>query len=496
MRTTHDGDVRDLARGAGVNYLGFIARLGARAPFLLLAGRLYGASLFGAYTFGTAIVETAAGMAVFGMKRSLLKFMSEAAVRREPVHRSIAHGLALAMATATVATIAVGAGAGWLSTTFGLPTAVDALLWLTPAIPMIVVSDVLLSAISFQRKMGFEVWARSIAEPVTLTVATAVAYFAGARDAGLMMAYVASLAVAAGVSIVFFARMFPMGACVRESLRWAELRRMIRFNAPTAGYEFLVSLADRADVLLVAYFSPAGVVGVYGMARQLATVSRKIRHGFDRILPPVFSQCIASGNFHRAETHLRMVSRWILSVQVLVVLGVSFYAADLLGLLGNQFASGSAILVLLLVAEAINSSLGVSELPIIYLKPALNVVLGLLMVFVILVIGVWLIGIMGPEGVATALIVAYTLVNALRISVNRQLFQITGVDRALLKPVLAAAPAVGCLVVLRRLSVGLPTLGEVLALPLLITIYLGSLYLLGLEPSDHAQIRRMVRKFQ
>ena len=54
-RTSAEADRKDLARGAGVNYLGFLARIAPRAIFIAMAGRFYGESGFGAYGFAAVV---------------------------------------------------------------------------------------------------------------------------------------------------------------------------------------------------------------------------------------------------------------------------------------------------------------------------------------------------------------------------------------------------------------------------------------------------------
>ncbi|MFQ5690043.1 MAG: oligosaccharide flippase family protein [Gemmatimonadota bacterium] len=492
MRTTTETDTHDLARGAGVNYLGFIARLGARAPFLFLAGLLYGEARFGVYTFGITLIETAAALALFGFKKSLFKFMSEAVAQGETVHRPIVNGVTVALSAGAIATLVVAGAAHPLAALFRKPEAAGSLLALTPAIPMIVLSDILLVTIRFTRQMRFEVWARSIAEPVTLTATVVIAYYAGARESGLLIGYVASLTVAAAASVLFFVRIFPIRTLLRTRPRWGEIRQLLTFSGPTAGYDLLVLLTDKLDIFLVTYFSSAAVVGVYGMARQFSTVTKKIRQGFDRILPPVLSQSIAVGDMRRVQDQLAMVSRWILSVQVPIVLGFAFYAHDLLGVLGGEFAGGAVILILLLVGDAINGSLGVSELPIVYLRPGVNVALGGAMLLISFVSNVWLIHALGPEGAALAVVVTYTAVNLGRIGVNRRLFHISPLKPGLVKPLLAALPATGAVLLLRNLSAPFPLVGGILGIPVLVATYAGALYLLGFEPEDRSQLRKLL----
>jgi O-antigen/teichoic acid export membrane protein len=495
-QTTPETDARDLARGAGVNYVGYIARLGSRVPFIFLAGLLYGEARFGAFTFGISVVETAAALATFGMRRSVYKFMSDEIARTGVAYRAVTTAVAVTFAAAVILALALAAGAHSLAGLFNLETAGTTLRILSAAIPLIVLSEILLAAIRFTRQMRFDLYARSLAEPITLTVVIVLAYLAGAREHGLAIGYVASLAAAALLSAFFFTRIYSVRKCVEVRPRRSEMREMIAFSAPTAGYEVLAFITDRVDIFLVSYFMPASAVGVYGMARQFTTVTKKIRLGFDRILAPVVSASLGAGERARAAQQIALVSRWIFTAMTAVVALYALWGDDLLGLMGAGFATGATVLVLLSIGDAINGSLGVSDLPFVFLRPFVNVVLGVGMFILAVAANVWLIGAMGLEGAAVATILTVTVVNAARIYLNRRLFGLTTVAPSILKPLVALVPALGVVLALQRLTAGVPALGIVLGIPALAVTYLGALYVLGLEPEDREQLDRVRAAFR
>ncbi len=491
-----ESDRDDIARGAGVNYLGYVARLGSRAPFLFLAGILYGEAAFGVYTFGTAIAETAAALSLFGMKRSLSKLMSDAVARGEGLHRAIAGGIVLALCLGTAITLAVAGGAGLLALAFDLPSAARAVMILALAIPMIVASDILLVAIRFTRQMRFEVYARSIAEPITLTVAVVVLYYLGFRDLGLAIGYVAALTVAAAATAVFFVRLYPVRELLRVRLRWGEIRELVAFTGPTAGYELTMLMANRVDVFLVSWFTSASAVGIYGMAREFSTVTKKIRQGFEPILRPVISDSLATGDLGRTRDQLAMVSRWILSAQAPVILAFVFYADDLLGLLGGGFAGGALVLVLLMAGDAIEGGFGVNEIPIVYLRPRANIVIGAGWLVLTVGAGIALVPRLGAEGMALAVALALAGVNAARVAVNRAELDLDTVEVKLLKPLAATLPAGAAVWALERYLAPDPLPAVALGLPLLLAAYFGAYRLLGLEEEDRAQLRRVKARFR
>lgn len=478
-----------------MNYLGYVARLGSRVPFLIFAGLLYGEVQFGVYTFGITLVETAAAVALFGMKRSLFKLMSDEVAETGSAYQAIAHGVVLALTAATIATVAVAAGSTLLAGVFRFPEAARVLRIFSPAIFFIVLSDILLVAIRFTRQMRFEVYSRSLAEPITLTVISVIAYYAGAREYGLAFAYVGSLAVAAATSVWFFGRVYSLRRCVETRLQWRQMRPLIAFSGPTAGYDLLFMLADKIDILLVSYFLPASAVGVYGMARQFSTVTKKIRAGFDRILGPVLSDSLAAGDHARAEHQIILVTRWILTVEMLIVLFFAFYAGDLLGLLAGGFGAGATTLVLLMAADAINGSLGISEFAAVYLRPRVNVVLGTGMLIIGVVANFWLIPAFGLEGAGMAVLLTAIAINAARVVVNKRAFGLVTIDACLLKPIGAAIPAGTVLWVVERLVPGTGWLDLIVGVPALVATYLIGLVALGLEPEDRTQLERIRAAF-
>ena len=494
--TSAEVDQKDLARGAGVNYLGSIARIAPRALFLVLAGRFYGESGFGAYTFGTVVVETAAGFSLFGMKRSLYRFMGEAKARGESVHGPIAHGVALAVAVGSALTLLVAATAGLLALRFGLPSATRPLLVLTLAIPLIVISDMLLIAIRFTRQMRFDVFSRSLVEPITLTVVLVALHTMGVGEIGLSYAYVAALFAAAATSVLFFTRVFSLGACLRVPLRATEIRSLASFSGPTAGYELLMMLADKADVFIVSYFGSAGTLGIYGMARQFATITKKIRAGFDRILPAVYSESLASGDLERAGHQLGMVARWVMTAQLLIVLVFMFFGTAILGTVNDDFAAGALVLVLLMIGDAINGSLGVSELPFVYLRPSANIFFGGAMLALNTGLGLVLVQAYGAVGAATSVLVTVIVVNAVRIVASRWMFGQSVVGPTLAKPVVSAMIASAAAWGAGWMLYDVGAFGHVLQLVVLIGVYLAVLVILRVEPEDRAQVQRVLSRLR
>ena len=102
-KTAEDTDIALLAKGGRTNVFGFLLRLAARLPFLFIAGRLYGADTLGRFAYAILIIEFAAQLATFGLKRGLAQRLSNSS-DEPPVH-IVWDGLLIAGLASTIAVI-------------------------------------------------------------------------------------------------------------------------------------------------------------------------------------------------------------------------------------------------------------------------------------------------------------------------------------------------------------------------------------------------------
>ena len=166
-----DGDKagRMIMRGAQATALGFAIRFAARLVFLFVAGRLYGATLFGAYVLATAMVELAVGAGGLSTKKTLFPLLdrhAEAGDRPLP-HIVIDAALLVALASLLLAAAFMLAAALLPSSLMPRETGV-ALFVLAPMIAGQALLDLFLAAARWKQKVRYEVVSRSLIEPYAL----------------------------------------------------------------------------------------------------------------------------------------------------------------------------------------------------------------------------------------------------------------------------------------------------------------------------------------
>ena len=399
MSAAAPDDIGALAKGGRTNVGGFVLRLLARIPFLFIAGRIYGADAVGRFALAVIVVELAALVATFGLKRGLAQAFRTAG-DRPPVQvafdaLAVAGVLALGLSLFLVAVPEVMFANGTTNLTERLfPLIAVAVAW----------SDVSLAALAYRHNVGATVTARAVVEPWTISIAALAFALYDPRN-GLILAYVASMAAALLASLIPFFRAYGRPRGWRPEP--GRLLGLARANAPLAGAEALEWGTRNADRYILGLMFEPKVVGVYYMAQQVASLPQKLKTSFDPVLGPVITQSLAAGDRAAVAAQVRQVGFWIVAAQTGLALMGSLPNESVMNVIGPQFIAGAAALTFLLFAEVAASTGAVCESALVYTARHRNLMISITMLAVqigfslALIVGVRQVG-LGSEWQAAA----------------------------------------------------------------------------------------------
>ena len=370
-RPAPSADLAALARGGRINFFGFVLRLMARLPFLFIAGRIYGPDELGRFAYAVLIVEFAAQLATLGLKRGLAQQLAKT---DKPHVCVVADALLVAAIGSAVAMAILGFfpqamfpnseinGLEWM-----LPITVFALAW----------SDICLAALAYRHDVGATVRARAIVEPWTISIAAFAWSFISTRD-GLIIAYAMSMIGAFIASLIPFIRSYgiPHGWSPEPGALW----RMARRNLPVAAADAVEWGSRRVDIAVLGLFFAPGIVGIYYVAQQVASLPSKLKTSFDPILGPVISRNLAEGDKAAVARQVRQVGFWVIAAQGGVAFALGIPGEGVMGLVGAGFVAGTAALGFLLAAEVVAATAAVSEAALIYTARHRNMIISLVMI--------------------------------------------------------------------------------------------------------------------
>jgi len=403
-------DIAAIAKGGRTNLLGFPLRLSGRIPFLLIAGRLYGADALGRLASALVIIEFLALLSSVGLKRGLARRLTE-----EDGHP--ANAVADAMLISTVVG-ACAVAALWLFPDPMFPSGRysqwDLLLPL--AIIPITVTDIALAALAYRFNVGATVKARSIVEPWTISAGAAAFYFL-VPEGGLSLAFIFANVCA------MVAALWPLLRAYGLPRKWRphplHLLALARTNLPLAVAEGIEWGSRRLDIAILGLFATPSAVGVYYIAQQVASLPQKLKTSFEPILGPVITRNLRQRDYAAIAQQVCQVGFWITAAQTGIALALGIPGEGVMGLVGPNFVGGTGALAFLLAAEVVAATAVVSESALVYMARMKNLMISLSTISlqaVLTIGGIWLVDHLGLDQLYRAAAAAAALMLSLAVA--------------------------------------------------------------------------------
>ncbi|WP_262693240.1 lipopolysaccharide biosynthesis protein [Kordiimonas aquimaris] len=403
-------DIKDILRGALASLGGFGGRMLARLILMIVAGQLYGAAALGVLGQVAAITEILAAIAVIGLKRKLLDFLSEPSNRATHLTSTVKEAIITTFIVACVMSLLFAAAWPFLFPDITMPFA------LYFAVPAIAFAEIGGTAIRFKRIIRWEVIARCVMEPwAFLTVSLLYYYGINATGTGLVAAYGFSC-IAAAIGISFgLHHAYDLPTLMRAPVNRKNLYLIIKRSWQAGVTDIGVIMFRRLDILILSLLAGHQITGAYYMAQQIVTVPHKIHKLFEPMMAPVIAKLHHAKKPDRIGAKLAGICRWVFMLQLALTVPFAMFAGHILGLFNDVFFTSALVLVILLFAELIDGSFALTETPLIYAKPSVppRLVAMTLLIEAIAVAGlaVW----WGAPGAAAGFFVAMLCLNTMRL---------------------------------------------------------------------------------
>ena len=479
-------DLAALAHGGRLNFFGFVMRLIARLTFLFIAGRSYGPEALGRFAYAVLIVELAAQLATVGLKRGLAQQLAN-------TDRPHACLVADALFVAAIGSLAGMLILGTFPVAMFPNSEIHGLEYMLPVTVLAIAwTDIALAALAYRNDVGATVRARSVVEPWTISIVAFGWSYLSLRD-GLIIAYVISMVAALIAAMIPLFRSYgiPHGWRPDLPLAWKTARR----NFPLAAADAVEWGSRRIDIAVLGLFLSPTYVGIYYVAQQVASLPAKLKTSFEPVLGPAIARGIAAKDYTGVAKQVRQVGFWILAAQAGIALALGIPGRAVMGLVGDKFTGGTAMLAFLLAAEVTAATAVVSEAALIYVARHRNMIICLAMLALEAALSVVLIVAMRRAGwplawQATGPAVALTLsLGFASIVKSRLLAKTLGARVSGWRYDLLWAAAAGVAVGI-PVRLFLPPLAElIVGIPLIMAAFGAVLWTKGFGPEDRVLFR-------
>ncbi len=513
MSSTSDGiedgdllqkrDYRDLARGGLITFTGKIGRA-SRGAFLWIITFFMGLDVQGYYSLAWGIVSTLNRIAQFGMERSIVRFAVRA---REnvlyPVERVVVTGVCIVSISATLVSVGVFFSSELIAEFYNKPIA-EALRILSFTAPFLAICWVFLGAIRSLRIVVYDVYIHSVAGPLLLLIGGVCIGLGGGGLRAVSYVQVAMAVGIFGLSAFFFSRLFSFYECWRQLGKHKPSKDLTYFSLPVAGGNLLHGILTQLDVLMLGFFVSAEMVGIYALARRIASLMLKASQAFDPIFSSIVSELTVKKQYAELNDRFRVLFRWILIINLPIFFALLTIGDVILAFIGGgamnalpiyQIERGVTVLLTLCVCMMIQGLFALTD-PLLTMagKPFLNFFNNIFWLFSNFVINVILIEYfaLGIVGAAFGALSSAILVNGLRAFQVYYIFTVSPLGLEQIKPGFAAILAGLITLSIRQFLIG-DVITALVSLLVFFISYLFFLNAMGLESEDKQLLQRFFR---
>jgi O-antigen/teichoic acid export membrane protein len=369
---------RGVARGGLANMAGSALAGGTGVVVTWVVARALGAEQAGAFFAATAAFVLAGGLAKLGTQTGLVYWPA----RLRATGRDHLLGACLRTALVPVAVLSgVLAVAMWL----GAPalarlTAADSphviaehtagLRMLAVFLPLLALTDALLTATRGYRSMRPTVLLdrvlRSALQLVLVGAAGVAALWTTVSLPTFALAWAAPYLPVTVLAAFAVRKIYvngkPAGVRTKRAERRDLRRDFWRFTGPRALASVAQLALQRVDVLLVAALGGLAPAAVYAVAGRFVVLIQFANQGISQSVQPRLAEALATGDRRTANHLYQTATGWLVLVTWPINLLVILFAPVYLGLFGEQYVSGTAVVLVLACAMLVATGCGMVDM--------------------------------------------------------------------------------------------------------------------------------------
>lgn len=499
-RTDSDQLIRKTARGGGIAFAGNVLDKGIRFPLEILLARVLGAGDYGAYALGYGLAIIGSELSMLGLRSGVVRFgaLYQGTGDLERVKGTLRSAFAIATLSSVLAGGVLFVLAKTISDVFDMPGLVNVLRVFAFAFPFYVVTLMAGQAALAFHAVTVQVVVTNICRPLAHVILVATLFLLGFGLLGAVSGFLASCAISAAIGLHLLRRVRPdMASRVRPTY---EIGKLMRFSLPVLFVGVSYALLGQTDRIMLGYFKASSDLGIYSAAAVISQQAGVITYSFGTIFSPIISDLYHRNESDDLDRLYKTVTRWIVSLNLLILLLIILFARQIMGVFGTEFVAGWPVLVLLSLVSLIGYSVGGALVGFMLRmsgKQDIELANAAVMLLANIVLNLWLIPRYGILGAALATGFSFSLINAARIVEVYKLLRMHPFGTNYHKPFIAGAAVVLMFVLLY--ATGVMTPYWIACMVVLCVLYVGVLYLLGAEPEDKIvweAIRRRVRNRQ
>ena len=475
---------------AGMGYGQFVRYL-----FTALLARLVGVQYLGIYSLGNSITSISTVLGKAGTDVGLMRYVSMRDHKndRESIKNDILSTLKMGLVFSIIIMFIQILLSKWLvenvfheSSLLRIVLVIYAL-----SIPFTALMTIATFATQGFQLLKYKVFVEYILNPTVLIVSMIFIYFAFTSELAIILPTLLTGIIGFIVANYFLKKI--AGVNILDIGNISFNKEIITYSLPIMFTMILGSLLHWMDVLMLGYFTNIETVGLYHPAVRTAGLQQSILIAFSGICAPMFSKYFAHDNFIGMHHIYKLVTRWILTIVIPVLILILLFSTKIMLLFGADFLQSSDALIILSIGTSIFAIFGVSGTALVvsgYQK--LNLVNALSATILNICLNIILIPKFGIMGAAWATLSSMTFIALARLIETRIYLKINPFSFKVIKSILAGILTCGILLYIKPyLMVYHTIITLLLAIMIILVIYSVLLFLLKFDEDDKDFLRSL-----
>jgi len=406
-----------IVKGAGIFTFGYIFEAVIVFVTTIVLTRILGASDFGLYSLGLVVLQFGAVIALFGLNNGALKYVSAylALNDKERVKGAIIQAVSFPLIFGIILGIVAYFYSSFIAEFFNKPGLESVIKIFAFGIPFFALMQSAESVTRGFKTAKYKVLGEKILKPSLNFVLILLLYFLGLRLLGVVWAFV--IAVFFTVLFLFWGikKVFPEISFKKVVPRF-ETKKLLSTSFSLMFVWVILFLLQWTDISMLGYFLNSDKVGIYQVAIRVSLLMMMSLSALGSIFTPIISTLYHKGGKQKLASTFKTVTRWGLSLTLLVFLILTISSGEIMRIFGSSFVLGTSSLIILCLGQLVHVGAGASGVMLTMTGreklESLNV-LGILILNVIL--NLTLIPKFGILGAAIATAVSLILLNIIRV---------------------------------------------------------------------------------
>jgi O-antigen/teichoic acid export membrane protein len=477
--------IKKVAKGGGIAFAGNVVDKGLRFFLEILLARVLGAGGYGSYSLGYGLAMIGSQVSMLGLPSGIVRFA--ALYKGAGETRRVKGTLSSAFLISTVSSIAAG-GLLFLcsrsvSEMLDMPELVGVLRVFAFSFPFYVTTLMAGNSARAFQVIEYDAAVRNICRPLANIAIVSIVFLLGFRLLGAVYGFLISSAISAFLGLYLLKRIFP--EIVSELKPSYEFKKLLRFSLPVLFVGFSSVILGQTDRIMLGYFKTSKDLGIYTAAAIISQQTGLITYSFGCIFCPIISDLYNRNEFRELERLYKTLVRWIVSLNLVILILFILFSKQIMGIFGSEFTSGWLVLVVLSSVHLIGYSAGGALAG--YLLPMsgkqdIELINAIVMLILNIALNFWLIPIYGILGAAIATGLSLMLISIARIVEVYKLLRMHPYDTNYHKPFVAGFIVIFLFLFLSAFNVS--RLCWIFNMVMLAIAYFVVLYFLGLEYED------------